>query len=60
MEEASAKLDGVLEKEALNEQQKGKTVSFLAVDREVRGYVVISDKIKATSKKAIQSLKESL
>ncbi len=58
MEEASAKLDGVLEKEALNEQQKGKTVSFLAVDREVLGYVVISDKIKATSKKAIQSLKE--
>ena len=58
MEEASAKLDEVLEKEALDEQQKGKTVSFLAVDREVRGYVVISDKIKATSKKAIQSLKE--
>jgi len=58
MEEASAKLDAVLEKEALSEQQKGKTVSFLAVDNEVLGYVVISDKIKATSKKAIQSLKE--
>lgn len=58
MEEASAKLDEVLEKEALDEQQKGKTVSFLAVDREILGYVVISDKIKATSKKAIQSLKE--
>lgn len=39
-------------------QQQGKTVSFLAVDGVVAGYVVIGDKIKPTSAAAIQALQE--
>lgn len=46
-------------KEAVRHQQeKGKTVSYLAVDGELLGYVVISDKIKASSKKALQELQK--
>ncbi|WP_111309222.1 heavy metal translocating P-type ATPase [Confluentibacter sediminis] len=37
-------------------QRKGKTVSLLSVDAVTIGYVVISDKIKATSKDAISQL----
>lgn len=40
------------------EQQKGKTISFLASDAELKGYVVISDKIKDSTLRAIQSLQE--
>lgn len=39
-----------------NSQQQGKTVSYLAVAQEVVGYVVIGDKIKATSTRAIKKL----
>lgn len=46
-------------KEAVrHQQQKGKTVSYLAVNGELLGYVVISDKIKASSKKALQELQK--
>lgn len=37
-------------------QEKGKTVSFLAVDTTLTSFVVISDRIKASSLHAIQSL----
>lgn len=40
------------------EQQKGKTVSYIAVDGNVRGYICISDAIKPTSVQAIQDLQE--
>ena len=43
---------------ANEEQYRGKTVSFLAYDNLVISLIVISDKIKETSKKAIQALKE--
>jgi Cu2+-exporting ATPase len=39
-------------------QQQGKTISFLALDGVVAGYVVIGDKIKSTSAKAIRSLQD--
>jgi Cu2+-exporting ATPase len=39
-------------------QKTGKTVSYIAVGNEVKGYVCISDKIKETTKAAIQSLQE--
>ena len=44
-------------KRAKDQQEHGKTVSFLACDGAVIGLIVISDKIKETSKKAIQALK---
>ena len=42
---------------AKEQQAHGKTVSFLACDEEVIGLIVISDKIKETSKKAINTIK---
>ena len=44
---------------AIEEEQKtGKTVSYIAIENQVRGYVCIKDKIKITSKAAIHSLQE--
>ncbi|KQS36434.1 copper-translocating P-type ATPase [Pedobacter sp. Leaf194] len=40
------------------EQLSGKTVSYLAVDGFVAGYIVISDKIKPTSQQAIIALRK--
>tara|TARA_R110002124_G_scaffold89692_1_gene229296 strand:- start:12928 stop:15444 length:2517 start_codon:yes stop_codon:yes gene_type:complete len=39
-------------------QNSGKTVSWIAVDERVAGFVVISDAIKESSRKAIQQLQE--
>jgi Cu+-exporting ATPase len=39
-------------------QKQGKTVSYLAVENKVVGFVVIADKIKASSKEAIQRLQK--
>ncbi len=58
MQEAKASISEKLKEEAHNQQKKGKTVSFLAVNQQVVGFVVISDQIKETSKKAIEALKE--
>ncbi|WP_442846084.1 heavy metal translocating P-type ATPase [Leeuwenhoekiella sp. H156] len=57
MQQAEAAIPEALQQEALAQQKKGKTVSFLAVDQKAVGYVVISDKIKATSKQAINALR---
>lgn len=55
---ANATISSEMEAEAQSFQKQGKTVSYLAVDGEVAGYVVISDKIKATSAKAIKELQD--
>ncbi len=53
-------INGVLDPQmalAVNQQQSlGKTVSYIAEGSEILGYVVLYDKIKPTSKKAIQDL----
>lgn len=56
MEEAKAIVSEQLKKEVTEQQKLGKTVPMLAVDGRGIGYVVISDKIKETSKKAIADL----
>jgi Cu2+-exporting ATPase len=56
MEEAKASLSDQLMKEVTEQQKLGKTVPMLAVDGTGIGYVVISDKIKETSKQAIKEL----
>ncbi len=56
MEQANATLTEVMENEAQSYQKQGKTVSYLAIDGKVSGYVVIGDKIKETSAKAIKDL----
>ena len=58
MEHAHAEIQPQMEEEAKSYQQQGKTVSYLAVDQVVVGYVVIGDKIKPTSAKAIKELQE--
>ncbi|MFD1162892.1 heavy metal translocating P-type ATPase [Hwangdonia seohaensis] len=56
MDYAKAEIFTDMEDEAKTYQKQGKTVSFLAIDKAVVGYVVIGDKIKATSAKAIKEL----
>jgi len=55
---AKADISSEMEKEAQSFQKQGKTVSFLSVDGVVTGYVVIGDKIKKTSAKAINDLQD--
>ncbi|MEQ8577980.1 MAG: heavy metal translocating P-type ATPase [Balneola sp.] len=45
--------------EADSYQNSGKTVSWLAVDNKIAGFVVITDVIKESSRKAISELQES-
>ncbi|TYB79787.1 heavy metal translocating P-type ATPase [Bizionia myxarmorum] len=58
MEHAHAEITSEMHDEAQTFQKQGKTVSFLSVDKLVIGYVVIGDKIKATSAKAIKELQD--
>ncbi len=58
MEYANASLLPNMKEEALVYQKQGKTVSFLSIDGEVIGYVVIGDKIKKTSANAIKELQD--
>ncbi|WP_242093788.1 heavy metal translocating P-type ATPase [Aestuariivivens sediminicola] len=59
MDYAAAELTSEMKVEANTYQKQGKTVSYLAIDDHVVGYVVIGDKIKETSAKAIRELHES-
>lgn len=58
MDHSDAKILSEMKEEARKYQQQGKTVSYLAVGKEVVGYVVIGDKIKPTSAQAIKELQE--
>lgn len=58
MSHANAELTSDMKNEAKQFQQQGKTVSFLALGTEVCGYIVIADKIKESSAKAIKDLQE--
>ncbi len=56
MELWDVKIPADLENEILAEQKLGKTVSYIAVEGNVVGFVTITDAIKKTSKKAIKEL----
>lgn len=56
MNYANAAISSVIEEEVQKYQKQGKTVSYVAINKEVIGYVVIADKIKETSAKAIKEL----
>jgi Cu2+-exporting ATPase len=58
MEYANAELSAEMESEAQGFQKQGKTVSFLSINEKLAGYVVIGDKIKQTSAKAIKTLQD--
>ncbi|TLP74114.1 heavy metal translocating P-type ATPase [Maribacter sp. ACAM166] len=55
---AHAEITSKMQEEAKTYQKQGKTVSYLSVDKIVAGYVVIGDKIKETSAKAIKALQD--
>lgn len=56
MEHIGATITDQMNNKANKQQQQGKTVSFLAIEKTVVGYVAIGDKIKKTSAKAIKEL----
>ncbi len=56
MEEYQIELESGIENVVITHQTKGKTVSYIAVNNKVVGYVIISDAIKKTSKEAIKKL----
>lgn len=56
MEQVGARISPELQEQVAQEQLQGKTVSYIAETNQILGFVVISDKIKATSQKAIQEL----
>jgi heavy metal translocating P-type ATPase len=58
MEYSKAEITATMQEEAKKYQEQGKTVSYLSVDKTVVGYVVIGDKIKVTSAKAIKTLQK--
>ena len=58
MEETGANISEKLKNKVVQQQKLGKTVSFFAINKQVVGYVVIRDKIKDSSKNAIDVLKK--
>ena len=59
MEETKSAIPAKLGEKVGIEQQSGKTVSYISIDGAAIGYITISDKIKDTSKKAIEALLNS-
>lgn len=58
MDEAAVAIPEQIRKEIEESQKLGKTVSILSEEKNVIGYVVISDKIKPAVKDAIKELRE--
>jgi P-type Cu+ transporter len=58
MDHVNAKIKDELIEEVKQIQLQGKTVSYLAENEKVIGYIVLSDKIKESSKQAIQKMRE--
>jgi Cu2+-exporting ATPase len=56
MDETHSVISAKLGEKVSNEQKSGKTVSYISIDEAAIGYITIIDKIKDTSKKAIQHL----
>lgn len=56
MEDIHSTISAKLEEKVTKEQTAGKTVSYISVDNSAVGYITITDKIKETSKNAIDAL----
>lgn len=56
LEQVGASISEELDNKIIAEQKLGKTVSYIAINKEVVGYVAITDAIKETSKEAIKEL----
>ncbi len=58
METENAPISEELKQKVIEEQQQGKTVSYLAVDSKIVGFITITDAIKKTSREALKELQE--
>lgn len=58
LEAFSIPLEESVKNAVRTEQEHGKTVSYIAKNQEVIGYVVLSDALKKTTKKAIQAIQD--
>src|SRR6056297_1712274 len=58
MEKANVEISDEMKEKVKKAQEKGKTVSYLAIDGKCHGFVAIGDKIKETSAKAIKAIQE--
>ena len=56
MEQINAAISPEMENQVIAEQKLGKTVSYVAVDQKLLGYVTIKDAIKTNSAQAIKEL----
>ncbi|WP_103068193.1 heavy metal translocating P-type ATPase [Aquimarina sediminis] len=57
MEYAKILVSDTIEKSVLSYQKQGKTVSYISIENNIVGYVVIGDRIKKSSLEAIKQLK---
>jgi Cu2+-exporting ATPase len=58
MQKVEADLTESIKNQAKDYQQQGKTVSYLVVDKQVVGFVVIGDRIKDTAAEAVKALQD--
>ena len=58
MEKANVDISDDIMEKVKKAQEKGKTVSYLAIDGKCHGFVAIGDKIKETSAKAIKAIQD--
>ncbi len=58
LEDNKISISKALQENVEREQAKGKTVSYIATQENAIGFMVISDPIKKTSKKAVKALQE--
>ena len=58
MQSEKAAISPEVEKKVIEEREKGKTVSFFAIDGKVVGYITITDAIKKTSAEALKELQD--
>lgn len=58
MEAVNVEISETLKNQVLSYQKNAKTVSYVSVGKKAVGFVVIGDKIKESSKKAIQELQD--
>ena len=56
MDHLNVSISESLKQKVLNEQQQGKTVSYLSVSNKAEGYITITDPIKKSSRKALKEL----
>lgn len=58
MDQLKAAVPAIATEQAKSAQDQGKTVSYLSEDHQVIGLVIVSDKLKATSKEAVRQLQK--